>query len=63
MFSTAAALSMLVFTLLYTPCMAAVATVRREYGSFRGAVFVIVYQTGIAWVAAFAVYQIIRLVT
>ena len=63
MFSTAAALSMLVFTLLYTPCMAAVAAVRREYGSIRGALFVIFFQTGVAWLAAFAVYQIIRLIT
>ena len=58
MFSSLAAFSFLIFTLLYTPCVAAISTVKREFGSVLGTVFVIVYQTGFAWVAAFAVYQI-----
>ena len=60
MFSPLAAVSFLVFTLLYTPCAAAVAAVRREYGSMKGAVFVVLYQTGFAWLAAFCVFHIGR---
>jgi len=47
-----------VFTLLYTPCVAAVSTVRREYGSVKGTLFVVAYQTAFAWAAAVAVYQV-----
>jgi ferrous iron transport protein B len=56
-FSPLSAFSFLVFTLLYTPCIAAVAVVRRELGSLKGTFFIIFYQTGIAWLAAFAIYQ------
>jgi ferrous iron transport protein B len=58
LFSPLSAMSFLVFTLLYTPCVAAVATVKRELGSIKGTVFVILYQTFIAWFAAFCVYRI-----
>jgi ferrous iron transport protein B len=58
LFSPLSAFSFLVFTLLYTPCVAAVATVKRELGSVKGAVLVILYQTGFAWLAAFCFYQI-----
>jgi len=61
MFMPLAAFSFLVFTLLYTPCVAAVATVRRELGSLKGTILVVVYQTGFAWLVAFCVYQIGRL--
>jgi len=61
-FSPLAAFSFLVFTLLYTPCVAAMATVRRELGNLAGTVAIIVYQTGFAWLIGFAVYQIGRLV-
>jgi ferrous iron transport protein B len=61
LFSPLSALSFLTFTLLYTPCMAAVAAVRRELGSLKGTIFVILYQIGIAWVVAFCVYRIGRL--
>jgi len=57
-FSPLSAFCFLVFTLLYTPCVAAVATVKRELGSKKGTVFVILYQTGIAWIAAFIIYRI-----
>ena len=49
-----AAASMLVFSLLYTPCVAAIASVRRELGG-RWAAGVALWQCGIAWVAALAV--------
>ena len=61
LFAPLSAFSFLVFTLLYTPCVAAVATVRREYGNLRGTAFVILYQTAFAWLAAFCVYQIGRI--
>ncbi len=61
MFSLPSALSFLVFTLLYTPCVAAVAAVRREFGSFKGALFMILYQTGLAWLVAAGVYQLMLL--
>jgi len=57
-FSPLSAFCFLVFTLLYTPCVAAVATVKRELGNIKGTIFVILYQTGIAWMAAFIIYRI-----
>ena len=58
LFSPLSAFSFLVFTLLYTPCAAAIATVKREFGSIKGTLFIILYQTGIAWFAAFCIYQV-----
>ena len=49
-----AAASLLVFSLLYTPCVAAVASVRREMGG-RWAVGVVLWQCAVAWVAALLV--------
>lgn len=49
-----AALSLLVFCLLYTPCVAAVASIKRELGG-RWALMVVVFQCVIAWLAALAV--------
>ena len=63
LFSPLSAFSFLVFTLLYTPCVAAIATVRREWGNVKGTLFVIVYQCCVAWAAAFIVYQIGLLLT
>jgi ferrous iron transport protein B len=57
LFTPLAAFSFLVFTLLYTPCVAAVATVRRELGSLAGTFFIILYQTGFAWLVALIIYQ------
>jgi ferrous iron transport protein B len=62
LFSPLSAFSFLVFTMLYTPCVAAVSVVRRELGSFWGTAFVILYQTAIAWGVAFCIYQIGRMV-
>lgn len=49
--------SLLVFCLLYTPCVAAIASVKRELGG-KWATFMVIGQCVIAWLAAFAVYQI-----
>lgn len=52
--SPLAAASLLVFSLLYTPCVAAVAAIKRELGS-KWAAAVVVWQCVLAWIAAFAV--------
>ena len=51
------AASLLVFCLLYTPCVAAIASIKRELGS-KWAISVVILQCAIAWIAAFLVYLI-----
>jgi ferrous iron transport protein B len=58
MFTPLSAVSFLIFTLLYTPCVAAISAVRQEMGSVKSAVGVVLYQCGFAWIAAFLVYRI-----
>ena len=50
--------TLFVFTLLYTPCVAAVATVKREMGGVKAAAGTVVVQCVIAWVIAFIVHGI-----
>ena len=57
-FTPLSAVSFLVFTLLYTPCVAAIAAIRREMDSALQAVGIVIMQCGIAWLVAFGVYQI-----
>ena len=58
--STAGAAAMLVFSLLYTPCIAAIASVKRELGG-KWAVIMVVWQCLIAWVMAFVVHVVVML--
>ena len=58
LFTTFEAVVFLVFTLLYTPCVAAIATVKREMGGRGAAVITVVMQCLIAWVVAFAVRMV-----
>ena len=58
LFTPLSALSFLVFTLLYTPCIAAVTTIRRELGSFWKMLGVVVLQCSVAWLMGMLVYQI-----
>jgi ferrous iron transport protein B len=51
------ALAMMVFVLLYMPCLATVTAIKRETGSFKWMFFSIVYSTSLAWIAAFCVYH------
>lgn len=51
------AMSLMVFCLLYTPCVAAVASVRRELG-IKWSGIVVVFQCAVAWIAAYGVYMI-----
>ncbi len=61
LFTPVSAVSFLLFTLLYTPCIAAVATIRRELKSTWRTLGVVVMQCGVAWVVSFAFYQIASL--
>ncbi len=58
LFTPLSALSFLVFTLLYTPCIAAVTTIRRELGSFWKMLGVVALQCSVAWLVGMLVYQI-----
>jgi ferrous iron transport protein B len=51
------AFSMMVFVLLYIPCIATVATIRRESNSYRWMFFSIGYTTAVAWIMSFIVYN------
>ena len=56
-FTKLTAFVFLVFSLLYTPCVAAIATVRRELGK-RYALLVVLFQCSVAWLVSFLVYNI-----
>ena len=58
LFTARSAVSFLVFTLLYTPCVAAVATIRRELGSTLKTAGVVVTQCAVAWVVALIAYTL-----
>ena len=58
LFTPLSAVSFLVFTLLYTPCVAAVATIKRELGSGLKTLGVVFMQCAVAWVMACLVFQI-----
>ena len=56
--TSATAVPLLVFCLLYTPCVAAIASVKRELGA-RWAVFVMLFQCIVAWICAWIAYMIV----
>ena len=58
LFTTLTSISMLVFCLLYTPCVAAMAAIRRELGT-KWMILVILFQCSVAWLCAFFVYLIV----
>ena len=61
-FTTPTALAFLIFILIYFPCIGVVATIKNESGSWKWAVFSVLYTTGLAWVAAFVTYNIGNLI-
>ncbi len=63
LFTPIQALSFLVFTLLYMPCVAAMAAIKRELGSTVKATLVMAWQTGMAWVVAFIFYNVVMIFT
>lgn len=58
LFTPLSAISFLVFTLLYTPCVAAIASIRREMNSTVRTVGVVIIQCVVAWIMAALVYQV-----
>ncbi len=61
-FTPLSAYAYMVFVLLYMPCVAAFATIARELNSFKWTFFSIIFQTGVAWIAAFLIYNVGRLI-
>ena len=59
LFTPVSAVSFLVFTLLYTPCVAAIATIKRELGNAWQSLLVVILQCGVAWIMACLVYQLL----
>ena len=57
-FNPLVALAFLIFILVYFPCVAVIAAIKKESGSWKWAVFTIVYTTSLAWILSFIVYQI-----
>ena len=62
LFTLRSAVSFLVFCLLYTPCVAALAALRREIGSGVKTILVMISQCCVAWLAAFCVYMLIGVI-
>jgi len=58
LFTPLSAVSFLLFTLLYTPCAAAIAAVRREMGSGKLTALIVLWQCGVAWLVSFVVFQL-----
>ncbi|WP_406661093.1 ferrous iron transport protein B [Methanolobus sp. ZRKC3] len=50
-------MSLMVFSLLYMPCVAAMGVIKKETGSWKWTIFAIAYGIAVAWVMAFVVYQ------
>ena len=59
-YTVASVVSLLVFVLLYFPCIATIATIKQETGSWRWAIFVMIYTTVVAWLLSCVAYQTIR---
>jgi ferrous iron transport protein B len=57
-FSPLVAFTLMIFTLIYSPCLAALAVLRRETNSWKWTVFSFTYSTVLAWVIAFGIYQV-----
>ncbi len=62
LFSSLTAFVFLVFTLLYTPCVAAIATIRKELGG-KWAIIIVFVQCALAWLISFLLYRIILLMS
>jgi len=57
-FTPVVALALMLFVLIYFPCIAAIVAIKNETGSWKWAFFATGYTLGLAWLVAFAVYQI-----
>jgi ferrous iron transport protein B len=56
-FNPLVAISFMLFVLIYFPCIGVIATIKKESGSWKWALFTVFYTTGLAWIIAFMVYQ------
>jgi ferrous iron transport protein B len=56
-FTPLSAYAFMAFCLLYTPCIAAFVTLKREMNSWKWTMITVFYQTGVAWLVAFLIYQ------
>jgi len=61
-FNPVSAYALLVFVLLYTPCVGVIGVMRRETNSWRWPLFSVIYQLVVAWGAAFIAYQVGHLI-
>jgi ferrous iron transport protein B len=57
-FTPLAGISYLLFILIYMPCIAVIATVKKESSSWKWTAFLIIYTTSLAWLLSFSVFQI-----
>jgi ferrous iron transport protein B len=57
-FSPLVAYTLMIFTLIYSPCLAALAVLKRETNSWKWTAFSFTYSTALAWVLALAIYQV-----
>jgi len=57
-FTPLVALSLMIFVLIYFPCVAVIAAIKKESGKWKWALFVAVYTTVLAWTASFVVFQL-----
>ncbi|MGM0648661.1 MAG: ferrous iron transport protein B [Bacteroidota bacterium] len=57
-FTPLIAFTFMLFVLIYFPCIAVIATIRKETGTWKWAIFTIFYTSGLAWIISFMVYQI-----
>lgn len=60
-FTPLTAYAFMAFTLLYMPCMAAFATIKREMNSWKWTLITVGYSTGVAWIVAFLIFQVGKL--
>ena len=56
-FGSLNAYALMIFCLLYTPCIATIATIKRETGSWKWTIEMIIFQLALAWLAAVLVFQ------
>jgi ferrous iron transport protein B len=61
-FTPLVAFSFMIFILIYFPCIAVIAAIKKESGNWKWAAFLAIYTTALAWLAAFAVFQVGSLV-
>lgn len=61
-FDMASSYAFMVFSLLYTPCIAVIGVIKRETNSWKWTIFSFVYQLAVAWGVTFVIYQILRLI-